>query len=65
MVEKIESKHENKLTTSEAAKEWTERSPNSRLNKINARLKSAQSNEAKELRNLLVSGEYKQFQSKI
>lgn len=65
MVEKIESKQENKLITSEAAKEWTEHSPNSRLNKINSRLKSAQSNEGKELRNLLVNREYKQFQSKI
>jgi hypothetical protein len=58
----VESAH---LTTSEAAKKWTETSPKSTLNKVNSKLSSAKSNEAKELKDLISKREYKDFQKKI
>ena len=58
----VESAH---LTTSEAAKKWTEGSPKSTLNEVNSRLSSAKSKEAKELKNFVNNREYKDFQKKI
>ena len=59
------SQNETTLQTSEVAKNWTEHSPKSKLNQINAKLNSAKSNEAKELKNLISRREYRQFQKKI
>lgn len=59
------SKRSNVLQTSETAKNWTERSPKSRLRQINTKLNSAPWNEAKELRNLINRREYRQFQKKL
>jgi len=53
------------LTTSEAAKNWTETSPKSTLNKVNSRLNSTKSNEAKKLKDLVNKREYRDFQKKI
>ena len=55
----------NHLTTSEAARRWTETSPKSKLNEVNSKLSSAKSNEAKELKDLINKREYKDFQKKI
>ena len=59
MSHRIESSH---LITSEVAKKWTETSPKSKLNIIKSKLNS---NQAKELKNLINRREYRDFQKKI
>ena len=66
MVEKLSNHPESgHLITSETAKNWTEKSPKSRLKQINAKLDSAKSKEAKDLKDLISKREYKDFQKKI
>lgn len=65
MVETLRSRYETDLTTSEAARDWTECSPNSKLVDIANKLAHYNWEDGDELRSLIEKREYKKFQSKI
>lgn len=65
MVETLRYRQETNLTTSEAARDWTECSPNSKLVDIANKLAHYNWEDGDELRSLIEKREYKKFQSKI
>ena len=65
MVETLRYRQETNLTTSEAARDWTECSPNSKLVDIANKLAHYNWDDWDELRSLIENRKYKEFQSKI
>ena len=65
MNERLESRNEPNLSTSESARNWTESSKNSKLIPIANKLANYNWDDANELRSLIQNREYKKFQSKI
>ena len=67
MVE-IQKEHQDSMITSEYSKNWTEKSPNSKLNSINSTLndsKLSKINEIKNLKTQITNRNYREFQKLV